>query len=64
MNERSWEYLIVAIIGIGAFVLLRYVFRDRLNRFYANNRQGRLIVGAIAGLLGLVIFRIVQALVN
>ena len=34
------------------------------DQFYANNRRGRLIVGAIAGISGLVIFRLVQALVN
>ena len=64
MNERSMEYLVLAVVGLAAFVLLRFVLRDRLNQFYANNRRGRLIVGAIAGISGLVIIRLVQALVN
>ena len=64
MTERAWEYLVLAVIGIIAFLLLRFVFRDRLNQFYANRRRGRLIVGAIAGLLGVITYRLVQVLVN
>ena len=64
MNERSMEYLVLAVVGLAAFVVLCFVLRDRLNQFYAHNRRGRLIVGPIAGISGLVIFRLVQALVN
>ena len=64
MDERSLELLLIGLIGVAAFLLLRFVLRDRLNQFYANNRRGRLIVGGIAGISGIIIYRIVQALVT
>ena len=45
MDERSLELVLIVAIGAAAFLLLRFVFRDRLNQFYANNRRGRLIAG-------------------
>jgi len=41
MNERSMEYLVLAVVGLAAFVLLRFVLRDRIGKlmsFFAFRR--------------------------
>jgi hypothetical protein len=64
MDERSLELVLIVAIGAAAFLLLRFVFRDRLNQFYANNRRGRLIAGGVAAISGIVVYRLIQFLVN
>lgn len=64
MDERTLELTIMVVIAVVAYVLLRFVFRERLNQFYANRRRGRLIAGVIAGVSGIMVYRLVQALVG
>ena len=63
-GERTLELTILISLAVAAFVLMRFVFRDRLNQFYANNRRGRLIAGAVAGIVGVIVYQLVQSLVR
>lgn len=64
MGERTLELTILISLAVAAFVLMRFVFRDRLNQFYANNRRGRLIAGVVAGIVGVIVYQLVQSLVR